>query len=414
MPTPVSLSRAEARRVALAAQGFAERRPTGRVDRRHLRKVMRRLELLQLDSVPVVIRTQYLPLFSRLGPYRAELLDAVAYPRPGADHEWFEAWSHEASLLPVEMEPWLRWSKRAAREGRTWRPLQRIAKEAPDYVDRVLAEVEARGPIAPGELEDPRPGSGEWWGSRSAGAWALDWLFRIGAVGVRRRPGFAKEYDLLERIVPDEVRSRPTPGYDESLDELLARAARAQGVASADCLVDYFRLPKRDAKARLPKLVEAGRLVPCRVEGWSRPAYLAPDARIPRSLDARALLSPFDPVVWCRPRIEALFDFEYRIEIYTPADKRRWGYYVLPFLMGDRLAARFDLKTDRARGVLEVRAAHLEPGESKAEVADAAARELAALARLVGVDRIRVGRRGNLAASLSRACRSLEGGSGGT
>lgn len=414
-----SLSIAEARRIALASQGFAAPRPRGRIDRRHLRKVMDRLQLLQLDSVPVLIRTQYLPLFSRLGCYRAELLDEIAYrPSPPSKrrsvatvaspgHEWFEAWSHEASLLPVEMEPWLRWSKQRAREGETWKHLYRHAREEPGYVAAVLAELEERGPLAAGELSEPRPNRATGWGSRSGGALALDWLFRIGEVGVRRRPGFVKEFDLLRRIVPDEIRRRPTPSFDEALDELLLRSARAHGVASADCLVDYFRLPVKPAKARLASLVEEGRLLACRIQGWRAPGYLDPEARCPRSIRASALLSPFDPVVWHRKRIDALFDFDYKIEIYTPAEKRRWGYYVLPFLMGDRLVGRFDLKTDRAAGRLEVRAAHVEPGMPASEVAASAALELQALAQMVGADGIRCGRRGNLARALSRELAAL-------
>lgn len=408
-----------ARRIALASQGFAEARPRGRIDRRHLRKVMNRLQLLQLDSVPVLIRTQYMPLFSRLGPYRAELLDEVAYrpspksrpsrPRPAskgartgtASHDWFEAWSHEASLLPVETEPWLRWSKQKAREGGTWKHLYRMAQQDPGYIESVRAEIEARGPLAAGELSDPRPNSGDWWGSRSAGALALDWLFRIGEVGVRRRPGFVKEFDLFERIVPAPIRAAPTPSFEDALDELLLRSARAHGIASADCLVDYFRLPVRPAKARLDALVEAGRLERCRVEGWRRPALLHPEARRPRAIRTARLLSPFDPLVWHRQRIEALFDFDYKIEIYTPAAKRRWGYYVLPFLMDERLAGRFDLKTDRATGTLEVRAAHVEAGLPAREVAARAAGELAQLARMVGAQRVRVSRRGNLARALA-------------
>ena len=374
---------------------------------------MNRLQLLQLDSVPVVIRTQYLPIFSRLGPYRAELLDEVAYSR-GRDghHEWFEAWSHEASLLPVEMEPWLRWSKARAREGETWGRLHRFALEDPGYVASVLEQVRTRGPLAAGELDDPRPRKGEWWGSRSAGALALDWLFRIGELGVRRRPGFVKEFDTLDRVVPPEIRAQPSPDLETSLDELLLRAARAHGIASADCLVDYFRLPVKTAKARLPGLVESGRLVECRIEGWAERAYLDPDARLPRRVGARALLSPFDPVVWCRKRIDGLFGFDYRLEIYTPEPKRRWGYYVLPFLLDDRLVARFDLKTDRVSGRLEVRAAHLESGEDASRVASEAAHELHALARLVGAGSVRVGRRGNLAARLGRAVRAFRGESG--
>jgi uncharacterized protein YcaQ len=394
MTEKISLS--QARRIALAAQGFAEPRPRGRVDRRHLRKTMGRLHLLQLDSVPVVIRTQYMPLFSRLGPYRADLLDEIAYE---AD-EWFEAWSHEASLLPVETEPWLRWSKQRAREGETWGRLHALARKDPGYIEAVLGEVKARGPIAASELSEPRPRSGSWWGSRSGGSVALDWLFRIGEVGVRRSRGFAKEFDLLERIVPDAIRARPTPSFESSLDELLLRGARAHGIATADCLVDYFRLPVRPAKARLGSLVEDGKLVACDVDGWSNALYRHPDAKLPRAVNGAALLSPFDPLVWNRKRIEGLFDFDYRIEIYTPVEKRKYGYYVLPFLLGDRLVGRFDLKTDRGSGTLQILSAHVEAGAEMGEVASAAAVELCELMRLVGTERIHVGRKGNLANAL--------------
>lgn len=402
------ISLAEARRITLGAQGFGKPRPKGRIGRRQLLSTMRRLQLLQLDSVPVVIRTQYMPLFARLGAYRSDLLDAVAY-RPGrsGDYAWFEAWSHEASLLPVDMEPWLRWSKQRARDGATWERLYRIAQEDPGYIAAVLQEVKSGGPMAARELTDPRPHSGDGWGSRSTGALALDWLFRTGEVGVRRRPGFVKEFDLLERIVPEEVRRRPTPSEEDSFDELLVRSARAHGVASADCLVDYFRLPVKAAKARLAGLVEAGRLVGCQVEGWRGGAYLDPAARCPRKIEAATLLSPFDPLVWRRKRILDLFGFDYKIEIYTPAERRRWGYYVLPFLMGDRLVARFDLKTDRAKSILEVRAAYLEPGENDGDVAASAARALQELARFVGAEKVRVGRRGDLARRLGKEVAAL-------
>ena len=392
------ISNAQARRIALHAQGFGEARPKGRIDRRHLRKTMRRLHLLQLDSVPIVIRTQYMPLFSRLGAYRSELLDEIAYDAG----EWFEAWSHEASLLPIEIEPWLRWSKARARQGLTWKHLHALAKKDPGYVESVLGEVKARGPLTAGELSDPRPRSGKWWGSRSAGAVALDWLYRIGELGVRRNRRFVKAFDLFERIVPAEIRRRSTPTLESSLDELILRSARAQGVATADCLVDYFRLPPRPARARIGNLVEDRRLVPCRVEGWNRPAYRHPDATRPRAIRAAALLSPFDPVVWNRKRIRSLFNFDYRLEIYTPEAKRRHGYYVLPFLLDDRLVARFDLKTDREASRLRVLSAHVEEGVRPGAVAAAAASELARLARFVGVDRVGVGRRGNLATALRR------------
>ena len=311
------LSASQARRIALAAQGFADPGPASRVDRRHLRRVMGRLKLLQLDSVPVVVRTQYLPPFSRLGCYDPALLDRIAY----ADDEWFEAWAHEASLLPVGDEPLLRWQKQRAEQGDTWKNLAELARSEPGYVAEVLAQVSQR-PLTAGELTDPRRRDGEWWGSRSLGSIALDWLFRIGAVGIRRRGNFTKEFDLLERIVPAEVLARPTPGAAEAQRELLVRSAEALGVGTATDLIDYYRLPVREGRARLRELVDSGLLAEVAVEGWTEPAYIHPDARLPRSVDALSVLSPFDPIVWNRDRAARLWDFDYRIEIYVPAAKR--------------------------------------------------------------------------------------------
>ncbi len=395
------LSASQARRLALGAQGFAHSRPAGRVDRRHLRRVMRRLKLIQLDSVPVVIRSHYLPAFSRLGPYRPRLLDEIAYRHD----EWFEAWAHEASLVPVESEPLLRWQKRRAREGDTWQGLVRLAREEPRYVQAILDEVRERGPILTSELSDPRPRGGEWWGSRSLGQLAVDWLFRVGAVGIRRSPGFEKQFDLLERIVPPEILARPTLPDDEAMKELLCQAAAAHGVATAAELVDYFRLPVREAKALVPELVEDGRLIECRVEGWPQPGYRHPGAVVPRRIHGQALLSPFDPVCWHRDRTLRVFGFHYRIEIYVPRHKRVYGYYVLPFLLGDRLVARFDLKTDRARRVLEVRGSYVEEGADPVEVATAAAVELERLASLVGAAHVEVRPNGNLARALAALSR---------
>lgn len=377
----VSISAGAARRIALGAQGFRDARPAGAADRRHLRRVMGRLQLLQLDSVPVVIRTQYMPAFSRLGPYDTALHERIAY----RDDEWIEAWCHEASLVPVEDEPLLRWSKERARQGETWGNLADFAKRDAAYIDEVLAQVRER-PLAPGDLQDPRPREGEWWGDRSLGAVALDWLFRVGDVGIRRTPGFIKEFDLLDRIVPAEIRARPTPSEEDAHRELLMRAAQSHGIAAVPDLVDYHRLPKVPAKARVAELVEDGRLIEAEVEGWNRPALLHPDAVRPRSIDACTLVSPFDPVVWFRERASRLFGFDYKIEIYVPAAKRIYGYYVLPFLLGDELVARVDLKTDRAAGVLRVFGAFAEEGHSPGRVAEALRPALDDLATMVGVD----------------------------
>ena len=357
---------------------------------------MRRLQLLQLDSVPVVTRTQYMPAFSRLGPYDPDLLDRIAY----RDDEWFEAWCHEASLLPVEDEPLLRWAKERARKGETWQGLARLAHEEPGYVKDVLDQVRDH-PLAAGELADPRPREGEWWGTRSLGSLALDWLFRIGEVGIRRKPGFAKEFDLLDRIIPAHVRDRPTPSEEDAHRQLLMRAAESLGVAALPDIVDYHRLPKRPAKERVLELVANGDLIEVDIEGWNRQAYLHPEATVPRRVEACALLSPFDPVVWYRERGERLFDFEYRIEIYTPKDKRKYGYYVLPFLLGDDVVGRVDLKTDRVDGVLRVLGAFSEEGTHAGDVADGLRRALDELADFVGVDSWTVsGRRGDLIPAL--------------
>jgi uncharacterized protein YcaQ len=377
----VRISAAAARRIALGAQGFRDPRPSGRVDRRHLRRVMGRLQLLQLDSVPVVMRTQYMPGFSRLGPYDPALLDRIAY----VDDEWIEAWCHEASLVPTEDEPLLRWSKARAQQGETWGHLAEFAASDSAYVDEVLDQVRDR-PLAPGELLEPRRQEGEWWGDRSHGAVALDWLFRVGAVGIRRKPGFVKEFDLFERIVPEAVRNQPTPTEEDAHRELLMRAAASHGIAAAPDLVDYHRLPKVPAKARIAELVEDGRLIEAEVEGWNRPALLHPDAARPRTIGACTLVSPFDPVVWFRERASRLFGFDYKIEIYTPAAKRVYGYYVLPFLLGDELVGRVDLKTDRSAGVLRVKAAYAEDGQSPGVVAEALRGALDDLARFVGTD----------------------------
>ncbi|NNF63401.1 MAG: winged helix-turn-helix domain-containing protein, partial [Acidimicrobiia bacterium] len=320
-----------ARRVALGAQGFADPRPSGKIDRRHLRRVMRRMQVVQLDSVPVVIRTQYMPFHSRLRPYRTGLLDEIAYRHD----EWYEAWSHEASLLPVQTEPQFRWMRDRAREGKTWKPLAEMAKKEANYVQAVLDEVRERKHVAGGELSDPRPveGTNEGWWHRSVGVLALDWLFRVGELGVRRRGNFEKVFSPFEDIVPEDVLATPTPSVDGAQRELTRQALAGLGVGTVSDVADYFRLPVREIRVRLGELVESGEAVPASVKGWDKPAYADASASIPRSIRGATVLSPFDPVVWCRERAERLFDFAYKIEIYVPAAKRRYGYYVLPVMI---------------------------------------------------------------------------------
>lgn len=399
MSRPRNLSRDQARRIALHAQGFGAKDRSSPVNRGHLRRMMRRLNIIQLDSVPVIIRTQYMPGFSRLGPYEPELLDHIAYRKD----EWFEAFVHEASLVPVEDEPLFRFMKDRSLAGGTWGGLVELAKKEASYVDDVLQEVTERGPLKANQLSEPRPREGEWWGSRSLGTFALDWLFRIGAVGVRRVGNFEKEFDLLERIVPPDVIATPSPSEEDSLKELLVRSAAALGVGTGPCLTDYFRLPKRAVKPLFAELVEDGRLVLCDVPGTHRETYMHPDTVVPRTMHARALLSPFDPIVWFRERGSWLFDFDYRIEIYVPKPKRQYGYYVLPFLLGDEIVARCDLKTDRNDGVLRLLGAFAEPGRDEATIAPELAAELQQLATMVGVDQVSVDCRGRLADGVSAA-----------
>ena len=390
-----------ARRVTLGAQGFADRRPGGAVDRRHLRRVMGRMQVLQLDSIPVVIRTQYLPFHSRLGPYRPDLLDTIAYRHD----EWFECWAHEASLLPVESEPLFRWTKERARRGTTWKRLAQFARDEAGYVAAVLDEVRDRGGVARAELSDP--GSTAFtisgWGNYSRGHLALDWLFRVGDLGVRRRGNFEKVYCPIEQIIPPDVMASPSPAADDALRELTLRAVRALGVGTARDVADYFREPIRDVRRHLVELVEAGEVVEASVAGWAEPAYADPHARIPRRVEGQTVLSPFDPVVWNRDRALRVHGFDYRIEIYVPEAKRRWGYYVLPVLVDGEIVARLDVKTERADNRLRVKSAYAEAGRGDATTAERVAAAVRDLARLVGTESIVVEAKGDLAPSLSTA-----------
>jgi uncharacterized protein YcaQ len=398
-----TLSAAEARRIALAAQGFGPARPD-RVSAARMLKAVRRIGLLQIDSVNVLVRSHYLPLFSRLGAYAPALLDRAAWSRRSR-RGLFEYWGHEASLLPVELHPLLRWRMaRAERGDGVYRGIARFGHERRAFIEATLAEIVARGPLSASELTEGGRGNGSWWGW-SEGKVAIEWLFWAGRVTTaeRRTAGFERVYDLPERILPAAILDLPTPTEADAQRELLRLAAGALGVATERDLREYFRLAPMDAKARLAELVEAGELLPVSVRGWDRAAYLAPEARAPRRIEAAALLSPFDPLVWERARAERLFEFHYRIEIYTPAAKRRHGYYVLPFLLGDRLIGRVDLKADRANGLLAVNAAYAEPGVELGAAADALKSELRTMAGWLGLEGVAVQPRGELAAALRRA-----------
>jgi uncharacterized protein YcaQ len=404
---PSKLSLATARRIALAAQGFGDPRPARPPNANQILRLVERLGVLQLDSVNVFLRAHYMPAFSRLGPYDRARLDRIAGHGEGrVERRLFEYWAHEASLLPLELHPLLRW-RMADVDGEAWGSISRVARQQPDLVAGTLELVADQGPIRARDTGAvrPPPRPGHMWNWHE-GKVALEHLFFTGQVAAARRVNFERLYDISDRVIPAEIRERPTPTRADAQRELVRLAARALGVATEPDLGDYFRLPRRDSKARVAELVAAGELTPVEVDGWGAPAYLWPQARRPRKLDARALLSPFDSLIWFRPRTERLFGFRYRIEIYTPAAKRTHGYYVLPFLLGDRLVARVDLKSDRVRGALLVQGAFAEPDIGVGHVAGELADELRAVAAWLGLNEVVVAPHGDLAASLAAACQS--------
>lgn len=395
MAKAYDISARQARRIALAAQGFDRARPEA-PGRRHVGQLAERLGVIQIDSVNVLTRTHYLPGFSRLGAYPREALEEQAW---GRKRGLFEYWGHEASLLPVGMQPLFRWRMARAEAGEQWGGLARFGRERRDYIDGVLAEIEKRGPVTGGDFATGPRGQPGWW-SWSDGKRALEWLFWAGYLTTATRRGFERVYDLTERALPAAVVDAPTPSEADAQRQLVRIAARAMGVATEADLRDYFRLPLADARARVAELVEAGELTPVRVEGWDKPAFLHPQARSPRRIAAHALLSPFDNLIWFRDRTERLFGVRVRLEIYTPAHKRTHGYYVLPFLEGETITARVDLKADSQAGVLRVQAAHAEP-DAGPDTPRALAAELNRMAGWLGLDSVSVAARGDLAGRLA-------------
>ncbi len=389
------ISAQAARRIALAAQGFADPRPDGRVDRRHLRRMLDRVGLVQIDSVNVLARAHELTTFARLGPYPATLI------KEGTEvhRELFEYWGHAACLMPMANQPLWRWRMDELRE--RWQDgVNRVEGYRPGYAAAVLDEVRDRGPIAASELTDGGTSTGPWWGW-AEGKSVLEWLFAAGALSVaRRRNSFERVYDLTERVVPNEVLAAPTPSIQDAHRELVRIASRALGVATRADISTYFYLRADRTTTSIAELTEEGEMLPVNVDGWSERAYLAVVARRPRRIEARALVAPFDSLVFDRARVERLFGMRYRIEIYTPAPKRVYGYYVLPFLLDDALVGRIDLKADRARGTLVVRAAHGEPGVDIPTVAAALAEELRLMAGWLELDDIEVRPQGDLAPTL--------------
>lgn len=396
------LTAAQARRVALVAQGFG--RPGAAVPgARAIGDVLRRLGVVQIDSVNVLARAHYLPFLARLGGYDRTLVDDALGRSP---RRAFEYWGHEAALLPVASHPLVRW-RMARAHSDAWGGMVRVAREQPGLVDEVAAAVRDLGPVTATALEAVfshirRDTRDDWGWNWSAVKRALEYLFWAGEITSAGRDGaFRRRYDLPERVLPAAVLSAATPDVAAAHRELVLIAARAQGVATVADLADHFRMALGEARSAVSGLVEEGRLTPVTVAGWP-PAVAVPGLRVPRRVPGCALLAPFDPLIWYRPRTERLFGMRYRVEIYVPAAQRTHGYYVLPFLHGDQLVARVDLKADRQGRVLRVRAAHREPGMAAGAVPDLAGR-LWAMAGWLALDDVVVEPVGDLAGELARA-----------
>jgi uncharacterized protein YcaQ len=402
-----TLTAAAARRAALAAQGLAGPRPSGLVTRRHLARLVDRLRLLQLDSVNVAVRAHYMPVFSRLGDYSPELLDQAAWSHSARRPRLLvEYWAHEASLLPVRDWPLL---LSGAKRWGWWKHYRELIEREPRLVDDVLAAVKEAGPIGAGALEDmlggpvrSRPKGASWW-NRSDVKRVCEYLFGTGQLTTGTRVNFQRLYDLPERVLPPDVLAAPPVEPEEAARRLIGYAASALGVATEAELRDYYRLGPQVSRQAVSVLVADGELEPVEVRGWTRPGYRSPGARMPRKITARALLCPFDPLIWERARTERIFGFRYRIEIYTPAHKREHGYYVFPFLLDDALVARVDLKTDRADRVLRVQGAFAELGVQRPRVAAELAAELRLMADWLELGDVVLGERGDLIAPLAQA-----------
>ena len=399
------LTAGQARRIAIAAQQLAAPLPPvgaasaqRAVNRGHLTRLLRAIGLLQIDSVNVLARAHLLPIFSRLGPYPYSLLEGAAWPRRSSERLLIEAWAHVASLVPVDIEPLLRWRQEqwAARPSPR---LDAIHRDHPGFLDAVLAVLDERGPSSAGDiekaLEAPGRGTSGWW-EWSITKSSCEYLFMIGAIGVASRRGFERCYDLTARVLPAAVRAAPTPPADEAKRALTALAVRSHGIGTIADIADYYRLTVDSTRSALTELSEMGEVLPVRVRGWKEPAYLHRDARSPRKVSGAALLCPFDPLIWQRARTERLFGFHYRIEIYTPQPQRRFGYYVFPLLVGEQLMGRFDLKADRATSRLLVQASWVEPDADPVDAADAAAVELTRMASWLGLSQTVVLPRGDL------------------
>jgi uncharacterized protein YcaQ len=395
-----TLSKAEARRIALSAQGFGVPRPDRPLTLRDVQAVTNRLAQFQIDSINVVKRAHFMPLFSRLGPYDPTLIERAAYQAP---RRLFEYWGHAASLIDVSLQPLLRFRMQPGFRD-VWAGVERVARENADLIPFVRDEVAARGPISARDLEIAEERDRTNWGwNWSRVKTVLEWLFYVGEVtSAYRNSQFERVYDLPERVIPGAVLAMPTPTPQDSVTGLIRRAARGLGIASESGLRDYFRTRVDMTRVAIATLVENGELIPVVVaESGNRAWYVWHQARMPRRIGARALLSPFDSMIFERARLEHLFDFVYRIEIYVPEPKRVHGYYVYPFLLNEEFVARVDLKADRARGVIRVNAAWIEPGHDEVDVATELASELKIMAEWLGLQTIEILPRGDLAPALA-------------
>jgi len=385
MTRRVRVTAAEARRIALAAQGFDRARPVNPTDIRHFRRAMAAIAVLQLDFVNVLIPAHFLMIWSRLGPYNRQRFESYLYD----SGEHTEQWAHEASIVASSDWPLLAHRRRDFQQ---WKnsPIRKMS-DRQAYLDDILEAVGANGATTSNDLppvDGPKRLPGDW--HRSVPRWALEYHFGKGSLAVRRRQkNFQRMYDLPERII-DERYCHESVARVDAERELLRKASNSLGIGTAHDLADYYRMTVRDATPRLQELVEEGVLTEVSVDGWSDTAFLSSIAKSPRNIPSASLLSPFDPVVWFRPRAERLYKFEYRIEIYVPAARRRWGYYVLPFRQGDKLTARVDLKADRKASVLRVQNAHLEPAADSGSTADSLSRELRALADWLCLERVKI------------------------
>jgi uncharacterized protein len=398
--TSDTLSAIEARRIALSAQGFRGQLRERKATWAKIAPVAEDLQLLQIDSVNVLVRSHYLPLFARLGNYDMSALDKRTFDN--RHRHFFECWAHEASLVPLTLHPLMRWRMTRAQNGNgTYRHMNQFGRDEKTYLGTILSFIQSNGPVRASDIPEGGKSAGGWWGW-SKGKLALETLFDQGLLTTATRQGFERIYDVPERVIPSAIHDLPTPSEAGALQELIKRSATALGIGTEKDLIDYFRLPAPEARLAIAACLEAGQLKAVDVEGWSKKAYLSASAELPRKAGGRALLTPFDPLVWNRDRAERMFNFHYRIELYTPQHKRKFGYYVLPFLHGEKLAGRVCLKADRATSTLLVNTSHVEAGCNADETGESLAAELQLMAQWLGLDHIKAAKKGNLASTLKR------------